>query len=63
MMERVSEAARQLASLRRVHKKVCPVCGGGFQGIAKRVYDRPACQAKAYRLRRKRRPVRHLDQS
>jgi hypothetical protein len=42
-----------LASLRRRHKKVCPVCGTEFVGIANRVYDRPACQTRAYRLRQK----------
>lgn len=50
-----SEAARRLASLRRVYKKVCPACGTEFEGIARRVYDRPSCQVKAYRLRRKQR--------
>ena len=39
--------------MRRVYKKVCPVCGTKFEGIAKRVYDRPACQVKAYRQRKK----------
>ena len=48
-----SEAGRRLASMRRVYKKVCPVCGSEFEGIARRVYDRPACQVKAYRQRRK----------
>ena len=54
MAEEASDAARRLASLRRVHKKVCPICGTEFEGIAKRVYDKPACQIKAYRLRKKR---------
>ena len=48
-----SQAARRLAAMRRVYKKVCPVCGTEFEGIAKRVYDRPACQVKAYRVRKK----------
>jgi hypothetical protein len=48
-----SEAARQLASMRRLYRKVCPVCGTEFEGIARRVYDRPACQVKAYRQRKK----------
>ncbi len=48
-----SQAARRLAAMRRVYKKVCPVCGTEFEGIAKRVYDRPACQVKAYRERKK----------
>jgi len=49
-----SEVARRLASMRRVYKKVCPVCGTEFEGIARRVYDRPACQVKAYRQRKRR---------
>jgi hypothetical protein len=53
MAERGSEAARQLASMRRLYRKVCPVCGTEFDGIARRVYDRPACQVKAYRQRKK----------
>jgi hypothetical protein len=53
MEEHASEAARRLASLRRRYKKTCPVCGKEFEGIATRIYDRPACQVKASRLRRK----------
>ena len=53
MAETASEVARQLASMRRVYKKVCPVCGTEFEGIARRVYDRPACQVKAYRQRKR----------
>jgi tRNA(Ile2) C34 agmatinyltransferase TiaS len=53
MSEKGSEAGRRLASMRRVHKKVCPVCGTEFEGIARRVYDRPSCQVKAYRQRKK----------
>jgi hypothetical protein len=48
-----SEAARRLASMRRTYDKVCPVCGAQFEGIARRVYDRQACQVKAYRQRRR----------
>ena len=48
-----SDAARRLAAMRRTYKKVCPVCGLEFEGIARRVYDRQACQVKAYRLRRR----------
>jgi hypothetical protein len=48
-----SEAARRLASMRRTYDKVCPVCGARFEGIARRVYDRQACQVKAYRQRRR----------
>jgi hypothetical protein len=59
MTEDLSTAARHLASLRRVYKKICPVCGAEFQGIAKRVYDTHACQVKAYRRRRKERASRH----
>jgi len=55
MQDERSAAARRLASLRRVYTKTCPVCGTEFEGIAKRVYDRHACQVKAYRLRRKQR--------
>jgi hypothetical protein len=55
MQEERSAAARRLASLRRVYVKICPVCGTEFEGIAKRVYDRHACQVKAYRRRRKQR--------
>jgi len=57
MVEDLSTAARHLASLRRVYRKICPVCGREFEGIAKRVYDSHACQVKAYRLRRKGRAV------
>jgi hypothetical protein len=53
MVETGSEVARRLASMRRVYKKVCPVCGTEFEGIARRVYDRPACQVKAYRQRKR----------
>jgi hypothetical protein len=49
----LSTAARHLASLRRVYKKICPICGTEFEGIAKRIYDRHACQVKAYRRRKK----------
>jgi len=55
MEDERSAAARRLASLRRVYKKTCPVCGSEFAGIAKRVYDTHACQVKAYRSRRKQR--------
>lgn len=48
-----SEAARRLASMRRLYEKTCPVCGAQFLGIARRVYDRPACQVKAYRQRKR----------
>ncbi len=61
MTEQASEAARRLASLRRVNKKACPVCGIEFEGIAKRIYDRPACQVQAYRLRKKERSARRMD--
>ena len=53
MSEEGSEAARRLASMRRTYSKVCPVCGARFEGIARRVYDRQACQVKAYRQRRR----------
>ena len=53
MAEIGSEVARRLASMRRVYKKVCPVCGTEFEGMARRVYDRPACQVKAYRQRKR----------
>ena len=53
MEEELASAARRLASLRRVYRKTCPVCGTEFEGIAKRVYDRQACRVKAYRRRRK----------
>lgn len=53
MNEMGSEAARQLASMRRLYRKVCPVCGTEFDGIARRVYDKPACQVKAYRKRKR----------
>lgn len=56
-----SEAARQLASMRRLYKKVCPVCGTEFDGIARRVYDKPACQVKAYRKRKKERSPHRAD--
>lgn len=39
--------------MRRLYRKVCPVCGTEFEGIARRVYDKPACQVKAYRQRKK----------
>jgi hypothetical protein len=55
MEDDLSIAARHLASLRRVYKKKCPVCGTEFEGIAKRIYDKHACQVKAYRRRKKER--------
>jgi hypothetical protein len=55
MEDELTSAARRLASLRRVHTKICPVCGTEFDGIAKRVYDRQACRVKAYRRRRRER--------
>jgi len=55
MGNELNTAARHLASLRRVYKKSCPVCGTEFEGIAKRVYDSHACQVKAYRRRKKER--------
>jgi hypothetical protein len=58
MADDLSTAARHLASLRRVYKKVCPVCGTEFEGIAKRLYDTHACQVKAYRRRKKERVSR-----
>ncbi len=61
MTEQASEAARRLASLRRVYKKACPVCGTEFEGIAKRIYDRSACQVRAYRLRKKELSARRMD--
>jgi hypothetical protein len=48
-----SEAARNLAALRRQHTKICPVCSREFIGLASKIYDRPACQTKAYRRRRR----------
>ena len=53
MKDKGREAARWLASMRRTYRKVCPVCGTEFEGIARRVYDKPACQVKAYRQRKK----------
>ena len=53
MKDKGREAARRLASMRRTYKKVCPVCGTEFEGIARRVYDKPACQVNAYRQRKK----------
>jgi hypothetical protein len=55
MAEMGTEAARQLAAMRRLYRKVCPVCGTRFEGIARRLYDRPACQMRAYRQRRRER--------
>jgi len=55
MAEIGTEAARQLAAMRRLYSKVCPVCGTAFEGIARRLYDRPACQVRAYRQRRRER--------
>lgn len=48
-----SEAARALGLYRKRVVKVCPVCGTEFEGMTKQVYDRHACQQKAYELRRK----------
>ena len=48
-MNQKSEAARfQRESFRRKYKKRCPVCGAEFEGTARRVYDKPACQKKVY---------------
>ncbi len=61
MMDTVSEAGRRLAAMRRVYKKVCPVCGTAFEGIARRIYDRPACQMKVYRQRKEKGAVRRTE--
>ena len=53
MTNHVSEAARELASQRRVYKKRCPICGVEFSGTARRIYNTRACQVKAYRNRLK----------
>jgi len=55
MPKELSTAARQLASSRRVYRKSCPICGAEFEGIAKRVYDKHACQVSAYRQRKRER--------
>jgi hypothetical protein len=58
-MNQKSEAAHfQRESFRRKYKKRCPVCEAEFEGIAKRVYDKPACQAKVYHQRLRERMVR-----
>jgi hypothetical protein len=44
-----SEAARQLASMRRKRTKTCPVCGTVFEAYGKQLYDKDACAKKAWR--------------
>jgi tRNA(Ile2) C34 agmatinyltransferase TiaS len=42
-----SEAARQLAALRKRKERICPVCGTMFDAFGKQKYDRKACANKA----------------
>lgn len=51
-----TEAARQLAALRRWQTKTCPICGAEFLGYGKQTFDKKACANKAS-YRRRRRPA------
>lgn len=55
-----SEAARQLAALRKREIKTCPICGTEFEAFGKQEYDSKSCANKAsYRRvgrKRRRRP-------
>lgn len=53
-----SEAARQLAALRKREVKVCPICGTEFEAFGKQTYDSKRCANKAsYRRKGRRRPT------
>lgn len=47
----ITKAARALAAQRHRVEGKCEVCGRTFEGMKHRRYCRPACSAKAYRLR------------
>jgi tRNA(Ile2) C34 agmatinyltransferase TiaS len=42
-----SDAARQLAALRKTKEKTCPICGTVFMAYGKQEYDKKACANKA----------------
>ena len=42
-----SEPGRQLAAMRKVREKTCPVCGTVFQAFAKQTFDTKLCANKA----------------
>lgn len=48
-----SRAGRELASLRRNVRGVCPVCGTEFEGTTRRQYCSSRCVLRAFRARRK----------
>ena len=48
-----SEQASQASRRRQVVPHVCPMCGTSFKGINGAIYDRRACQVRAYRRRKK----------
>mgnify|MGYP001583050503 CR=1 FL=1 len=50
---RISQAAAQLAHMRRIYNRECARCGERFAGIVSRIYCSGACRAKAWRERRK----------
>lgn len=54
-----SEAARQLAALRKREEKTCPICGTVFMAFGKQKYDTKSCANKAsyQRVGRSRRPA------
>ena len=50
---RGSQAGRELVSLRRKVRGVCPVCGTEFEGISTRKYCSSRCTLRAFRARQK----------
>lgn len=42
-----SQSGRQLAAMRKIREKTCPVCGTVFQAFAKQAYDTKLCANKA----------------
>ena len=42
-----SKLGRDLAALRKIREKTCPVCGTVFQAFAKQAYDTKLCANRA----------------
>ncbi len=53
-LEAARQAGRHFAARRRVYRKQCPICETEFEGIAKAIYDKSSCRAKAHYRRQKR---------
>lgn len=52
MRRAFAEAGRLGAGAREVVDHVCPECGAEFRGLKTKVYDRRACQVRAFRRHR-----------